>query len=445
MSARRTLVIRGAVAVAVAGAIAAGALAFVSADGDGGSEVPTYTVTETSFRREVPADGTLEAIDTTPITAPQDARMPLKVAWLVDDGTRVEKGDVVIRFDPTEMKELLHNGHQSTEQAQNRIGKETAVSGSAQRKRDREAAMAESEMQAAEEFESVDDEVFSRNEIIESQIDVDLAAAKMKHAKKVKKIERSVSAGKLQVLEVQKRQAQMLVDRAEGALSQLELTAPHGGIVLLRRDWHGKVLAVGDTVWPGQNLAEVPADASLQAEVFVLEADGGSLAEDMEASVVVESAPGRTYDGKIKRVDTLAKPRNPEVPVQYFAVVIELDETDREVMKIGARVRATILQGEEDALVVPRQAVFTRGGDQFVYRKTATGGFERVAVTLGTSTPGRVVISVGLEAGDEIALRDPGIGEGPEDAGPGGEREPDGGKKAAAIEGGDEEHVNAPR
>lgn len=401
------------VAAVVLGAAAAAAAFWLRSGSAAADEVPTFTVTLTDFRREVPAEGNLETVEAKPITAPQEARMPLKIAWMVEDGSRVEEGQVVIRFDPTEMHEKLRDGRENVDQAASRIGKERALSSAAQRRRDRQAQMADLEMSAAREFESKDDEVFSRHEIIESQVDVELAGARMDHARKVKEIERSVSSGKLEVLGVQERQAQMIVDRAQTALTNIELTAPHAGLLLVERDRQGRAVAAGDTVWPGMKLAEVPAVETMQARVFVLEADGGSLAEGLPATVIVESRPGTEYKAVVKRVDTLAQPRDPEVPVQYFTVILVLDETDAETMNIGQRVRATIVLDETSALVVPRQAVFTDATGSFVYRR-AKAGFERVAVTLGSATAGRVVISEGLAAGDEIALREPRSGTGPD-------------------------------
>ncbi|HSN28104.1 MAG TPA: hypothetical protein VLT45_17575, partial [Kofleriaceae bacterium] len=61
---------------------------------------------------------------------------------------------------------------------------------------------------------------------------------------------------------------------------------------------------------------------------------------------------------------------------------------------------------QEDAVAVPRQAVFDRDGKTVVYRQKADG-FEPVPVELGAATSGRVVIKTGLEADDVIALRDP--------------------------------------
>jgi HlyD family secretion protein len=395
----------GVIAFAAAGA---GAVVLVGRGG-GAAEVPTHRVESQSFRREVPAEGNLKAVEATPISAPQGARMPLKVAWMVEDGTRVAKGDVVVRFDPSEMRDHLREGTDSTTQAKRRITKERATSGSALRRRDREAQVAEREMGAAREFESVDEDVFSRNEIIESQIDLELAGARMAHAQAAKQIERSVSSGKLDVLRVQERQAALVVSRAEEGLSNLELVAPHSGIVLLHRDWRGRAMTVGDTVWPGQKLAEIPGDEAMEAEVYVLEADGGSLEVGMKGALVIESQPGKTYAAAIKRVDTLAKPRVAEVPVQYFAVILSLERANGEVMKIGQRVRARILLEEIEALVVPRQAVFSEGGKSFVHRRAADG-FEKVAVELGPGTAGRVVVTSGLAEGDDIALRAPSNG-----------------------------------
>lgn len=407
------LVPRLAAAAVVAGGIAAAAWWWLGTGSGDGVAVPTLTVTRTEFRRAVPADGNLKAVEATPITAPQDARMPLKIAWMVEDGSRIEEGEVVVRFDPTEMEQRLRDGRESVVQADSRIAKEQALSSAAQRKRDREAMMAELEMNAAREFESKDEDIFSRHEIIESQVDVELAGARMEHAKSVKGIERSVSSGKLEVLGVQERQAQMEVDRASTALSNLELTAPHDGLLLVHRDWQGRAIAPGDTVWPGMKIAEVPGVATMEAEVYVLEADGGSLAEGMSAMVMVESQPGVEYPATIKRVDTLAQPRDPEVPVQYFTVILSLEETDAATMNIGQRVRATIVLDQTEALVVPRQAVFTGDDGSFVYRR-GPEGFERVPVTLGSATAGRVVIAEGLAEGDEIALAEPPSGGGPD-------------------------------
>jgi multidrug efflux pump subunit AcrA (membrane-fusion protein) len=75
-------------------------------------------------------------------------------------------------------------------------------------------------------------------------------------------------------------------------------------------------------------------------------------------------------------------------------------------MKPGQRVRGTLVQDRQDALVVPRQAVFEHEGTSIVYRRGAHG-FTPVTVELGPASSGRVVVTRGLAEGDVIALRDP--------------------------------------
>jgi hypothetical protein len=187
----------------------------------------------------------------------------------------------------------------------------------------------------------------------------------------------------------------------------MEIRAPHGGIFVLQRDWRGDYPKVGQQMWPGQRVADIPLLETMEAEVFVLEVDGSGLAPKQRAEVVIEARPETVHRGTVRLVDKLAKPRIGGVPIQYFAVVIELERTDPAVMKPGQRVRARLILDEERALVVPRQAVFDKDGKSFVYRRTPRGEFESVPVELGAATAGKVAVARGLAAGDAIALRDP--------------------------------------
>ncbi len=371
------------------------------------AEVPTLEVTRTeSFVRRVTAEGYLRAVEATAITAPADSQRPMKIAWVAQDGIQVEQGEVVVRFDASEMERLLQDSEDDVTSAESQMTRERAMGVAVQRKRDRTAQLAGVEVEMARALQTDDERILSRNEIIETRIDADLAQAKADHANSVKKVEGAVSRNQVDVHGISRRHARSEVKRAQDGLERLEITAPHNGILVLERDWKGNPKRVGDSIWRGQKVAEIPLVSAMEAELFVLEADAGDLAEGLRAELVVEAYPGKIYEAKVGRVDTLAKPRHKDVPVQYFGVTLTLGETDEATMKVGQRVRATIVFEQGDAIVVPRQAVFERDGTLFVYRKDGAD-FTEVDVTLGSSSAGRVVISEGLEPGDRIALRDP--------------------------------------
>jgi HlyD family secretion protein len=403
----------GLAAVAIAALVALGAFLPLSHPG---ADVPTLRIEKTEFVRRVPAQGDLQAVRATPISVPAGVPGPFRIGWLAPDGSLVKKGDVVIRFDPSVLEKRLVDAEDDLHEAHLKMEKERLSGLSEVRKLEQDARMARVELEDASHFQKKDQTIFSRSEIIESDIDQQLAQEHQKHAEGSERTHRKLTGTEIALLEIKVRQADAKISQARRALQALAVTAPHDGVLILKRNWRNETTRVGDSVWNGQPLAEIPDLAAMEAEVYVLEADAGGLKAGKPATVVVESAPGVSYSGRIKRVDALAKPRIPGSPVQYFAVTVELPSTDPRVMKPGQRVQATLhLEQSANALLVPRQAVFEREGRMVVFRRKdrgqrggrGAGGFEPVVIKLGASTVGRVVIVSGIGAGDVLALRDP--------------------------------------
>lgn len=384
----------------------AGAAAFVS--WPSAPDVPVVRVERADFVRSVGAEGTLRAVQATPITTAVDIDDPLKVAWLAADGTPVKAGDVVVRFDPNQLEEDLVRGQSDRSSADRKISKAEAARSATGHNLERDAALAVKELDTARQFQSRDSDIYSRYEIITSEIDAELAGRRKEYADAVRGTRDGIAEAELGLLAIDGRKADLAVDKARRGLGAIALTAPHDGIVVFRRDWRGNLPRVGDTCWAGQKLAEIPRLDVMEAEVSVLEADAGGLAAGQRATVMVEGRPEATFEAAVKQVDALAKPRFRNVPVQYFGAVLTLARTDPEIMKPGQRVQARIVLAEaKGALVVPRQAVFEKDGRKIVHRRQRWGSFETREVTLGATALGRVVIEAGLAEGDLVAVVDP--------------------------------------
>ncbi|HEY1813437.1 MAG TPA: hypothetical protein VGG74_13890 [Kofleriaceae bacterium] len=399
---------RLAIAVVVLAALGAGAYAVVGREHHGsGDPVATYVAKKEKFVRKVVAEGNLQAVKATPILTPQNSGAgPMKIAWLAPDGTAVKEHDSVVKFDPSDSEKRLRDGEADLESANARLSSENIKSRTAVADSETDADLAGDELEQTRRFQAKDAEIFSRNQIIESEVDANLAGEKQTHAQQAEAIEKRRSQSNAAVIVVDKAKAQLAIDHANKALASMQVEAPNDGVFVLERNWRGQPRKVGDLMMPGQAVAEIPLLAQMEAEVYVLEIDGSGLTEKQSADVVIEARPDVSFHGTIKLVDKLAQPRQNGSPVQYFGVTIALDKTDPTVMKPGQRVQATLVLDQEDAIVVPRQAVFTKESKSIVYRKTATG-FEPVTVELGAATVGRVVIKSGLSDGDTIALRDP--------------------------------------
>lgn len=373
--------------------------------------IPTYRVEERPFNHRVTVEGTLKAAQATVLTVPSEVRGAVRLAWVAAEGTVVEEGDVIARFDPKPMESRLVEGRSDLDRANLRIGK-SQVEGDA-KLADHETALQVAELQLdfADRYQKVDDAIYSRHAIIESEIDHDLALHRKTHATEAQTIQRQLSQTELELLGIEQRKANLRITQAEDALAALEVKAPHSGILTLVRNWRGEEPQVGSEMWSGLPIGEIPNLGKMEAEVFVLEADAGGLEAGKPATVVLEAHPDEPHEARIARVEAVAKPRFRDSPVQYFGITLELLGDSHQGMKPGQRVRASLQLAElEQAIVVPRQAVFQDGDVYRVYVRNGAG-FAPRQVEIGSTSLALVVITEGLETGEVIALERPASGE----------------------------------
>ncbi len=395
--------------------------------------IPTVVVRGEPLVRSVTAEGNLEAARATPLSVPIEAPGPMRIAWLAADGARVKAGDVVAAFDPTELRNALATAEGDLAKAGENRKKSKATESAALADLTVDADLARGDFEAAEKFAKRDAEVFSRHEILESEADRELAKAREEKAAAARSLRAAQSAAERELIEIDARKAATSIGRSEQGLAAIEMRAPHDGLFVAKRNFRNEPVRLGDTVFPGQPIGELPELAVMRAEVYVLEADADGLEVGKPATVTIESRPGRPVAAKVARVDSLAKPRFRGSPVQYFAVDLDLARTDPEVAKPGARVRAElVLERRARALAIPRQALFERDGKSVVFRRgDASGRFTPVQVATSPAGPGRLVVESGLAAGDVVALVDPERGEVPGGAGSGAE----GAKGSAGLPG----------
>jgi hypothetical protein len=182
------------------------------------TEIATYKVAPAQFTRRVTADGTLKAVEATPITAPHDVQQALKIAWIAEDGAVLKNEDTVIRFDPTEFKNELLGGTEDRQTAANKLAKTDTDAATTRVNLQRDAGQAESELQAARRFKFDDAEIFSRYQRIEAETDQQLAAEKKQHAQEVLGVRETLSKTDRDLLAIEDRKAGLRNSTAEQGL-----------------------------------------------------------------------------------------------------------------------------------------------------------------------------------------------------------------------------------
>lgn len=374
-----------------------------------GAGVATIEVRGGRFVREVSATGTLKAVKATPILVPAETGREQKVAALSRDGAVLQAGDLVVEFDPWQAQREAADGKADLAAAAAKAEKTRAEGGKTARSLALDRELAREEMDRARRFQVADEALFSRNAIIESRLDRELFTRKADVAGRRLEASGKLSAAERALGEIEAGKARTRVANAQKSLRSLRILAPHDGLLVLEKNWRGETTFVGDSVWPGEKLAELPDLSQLEARVFVLEADAAGLKAGLAARLTIEGRPGTGFAATVSRVDALAKARDQQSPVKYFEATLSLGRTDPSFMKPGQRVRAVIkLEEAEGVIAIPRGALFEKNGKRVVYRREA-GGFVPVEVTVGRNSVSRVVVEAGLGPGDRVALRDPSL------------------------------------
>ena len=380
--------------------------AFSLLAGCGGERGATlWRIEKQPFVHQIRAEGVLRAASSLKLSVPLQADQGLRLAWLAEDGQPVAAGEVVARFDRQAIDKQLEDGRRSLQKAElggRRAAGEDAIERGNLATTHRGAVL---DGELAEKFQQKDETVFSRRQIAESSIDRQLAQTRTESAAAALGSQERLARAEADLVAIEKRKAALEIGSAEKGLEALEVRAPHAGLFLRGRlGGRGERIEPGTQMWPGMAVGELPQAGELQAEVYVLEADAGGLAEGQEAEVRIESEPHRLHRARISRVDASARPRFRGSPVQYFAVTLSFEQGGAVPGKLGQQVSARLVVDRRDAaLVVPRQAILQVEGKSMVEVQRG-GKAEKVEVRLGPAAAGRVVVESGLAEGDLVVL-----------------------------------------
>src|SRR5437762_6372792 len=380
------------------------------------SEIPTTTVKEVDLQLKVFTTGALRTSQSRAITAPPIAGGTLQIITLARAGAHVHTGDVVLEFDPSQQEYNLAQNRSDLAQAEQEIVK----------------AKADADVQTAEEQTALlkaryavrraELEV-SKNELV-SPIDAQKNLLALDEAKRaLTQLQQDIQShsasnqAALAISEEKRHKARLSMEQAEQNIKNMHITAPIDGLVVIHgnRDstggwfFDGMTLPdyhVGDQVNPGSPIAEVIDVSHLEVYAQVGESDHSNLKPGEPVDIQVNALPGDRFTGKVETVGGATSHEFWDDNAQRkFDVTILLDKPDPR-LRPGFAAELGI-RGDQlsNAVSIPSEAVFDRGGKKIVYCKQH-GSFKAQQVKVRALSEGRAVLE-GIQPGTVVALVNP--------------------------------------
>jgi HlyD family secretion protein len=397
--------------VLIAGTAIVALLVFLRVGSSAGADanVETAEAVIGDFVDSLTFRGEIKATRSALVTAPTGAG-ELQIVKMARPAVPVSRGDIVVRFDGTQVLRTLQEKRTALRQAEAEIEKARA-----QAKIDSEATRTE-QMKGQYDVERAKLDVGTREVV--SSYDAAKAELSLSDAQqRVKEVDARLGASQasqraeLQGLLYKRDKAAADVALAEKQSQALVVKAPVSGPFMVQNLWRGPGMESeyreGDRAWSGAIIAEIPDPSQIYLAARVDEADRGRLKPAMTARVMSDSLPGVEFAAKLVAFSTLARPDySTWPPPRNFDVNIEFDKEDDRIRPgMSATIRVAVDRLER-ALLVPTRAVIQTDGQSIVYVATPRG-FEARPVTIARRSQEQVAIATGLKAGERVALRDP--------------------------------------
>lgn len=199
--------------------------------------------------------------------------------------------------------------------------------------------------------------------------------------------------------------AKAALDRAEETLSYATIRAPISGIVLTRPtevgDAVSSILNLGSAASLIMTLGDV---SSVYIKGEVDEADIGKAECGQHVRTRVESFPGESFEGIVKRISPMGKELNNVTTFEVRVTISNPQGKLRANMTANAEI---VLDERKGVLLIPESAVVYENDKkafaQIVDPSTKTG-WRKVAIETGISNGQRTQVLAGLKAADRLVL-----------------------------------------
>ena len=188
--------------------------------------------------------------------------------------------------------------------------------------------------------------------------------------------------------------ARAALSAAQSAYSAVNIRAPFAGTV------YSTPVNSYDFVSTGEDLLDLADLNRVQIRAYFDEPEIGRLARGQAVSIVWEGRPGQTWHGHIERAPTTVIRYNTR---NVGECIINVDDATGDLLP-NTNVTVTVTTSQRfNVLTVPREAVHSESGSNFVYR-VVNRRLARTPVQVGVFNFTREEIVSGLNEKDIVAL-----------------------------------------
>jgi len=270
-----------------------------------------------------------------------------KITFMAPEGRFIKKGKRLIGFDASQIEQKLKDKQNELKTAQKKLRNNRLKNDAKSEAFKLSLAEAKMNLEKAErkwqQSKGLESIIETKKLALEQQIAVDEV---LKFERTIKK-NAEINLAKVGTGESNVARLKNEVKQYQDSIKRMMVKSPKSGIVVYKTDRRGEKHSVGDTVWMGRQLIELPSLDQMMIKAEILEADAGRIAVGQEVDIVVDAASDRVFKGRIKSLGSVFRRKSKDQPNIIFDAQISINKADPEIMRPGMAVRVKIFTQPE--------------------------------------------------------------------------------------------------
>jgi multidrug efflux pump subunit AcrA (membrane-fusion protein) len=366
-------------------------------------QVDGYSVMKGPFRQSVIETGELQALNASFLSMPRINYIygyNFKIIGLAEHGKNVQKGDPVIKVDPSSVQKYIIERSESLENEMAAANKLRA-----QLKNNLQDLKAQlGNEQASYEIKKLEWQKSGFESAgIKKIIELEFRQAEIR----LNKIKRNLSLRPkldsldLLIQQIKVKQKENELNTARETLAKLIVTSPLDGIFVIEENWRtGQIIKVGDEVYLGAPVARIPDIRTMKVKGFVLENDISKIKPGLDVIIRLDALPAVPFHGKIMSVGKVCVDRDDK---KIFRTEVLISESDLR-LKPGMTVSCEYITYEsENDMYVPNNCILEENKHFYLFTKKR-GKFRKTEVVTGPSNNMYTIVSGDLKPGQALGL-----------------------------------------
>ena len=376
---------------------------------------PSATVTRGALVFEGIYHGELSAAESVDVHVPEIPQtFQVTVDTVLEDGARVEKGDVLLTFVKETIELDLRDDLEKLEVA--KAERRKVLQGLEKERIDLDLEVERKELArkraALQIVEGVN--LISKLELDKAKLDLETAELELGLAKEALKAFEKKKSTALKIEDLKVAAAERSVSERRTGLELVEVRAPIGGVVYApytRLNWQRTKVAPGVVARPGDKVLEIPDLSKYHVSVYVRQRDAVMIEQGDEAIVTPLILSEQAISGRVIKKEEFATTRNERLDtktasgnLKEYLIKVEMDQAP-EALRPGnsarVQIQAPLL---DEALMLPVSFLdrVEREGESAWEVERPDGS--RQPVEIGRTNLTHVQILDGLSEGDEVVL-----------------------------------------